>query len=76
MNGLAVGLVLALVPSLSFAVEPRVQRGRTFAQANCAHCHAIGPIGESPLRIAPHLSEHCTRAILSRASPMRWLNGS
>jgi cytochrome c len=53
MNGLAVGLVLALVPSLSFAVEPRVQRGRTFAQANCAHCHAIGPIGESPLRIAP-----------------------
>jgi cytochrome c len=53
MTRLALGLVLALVPSLSFAVEPPVQRGRTFAQANCAQCHAVGPIGESPLRIAP-----------------------
>jgi mono/diheme cytochrome c family protein len=24
-----------------------------FAQANCASCHAIGPTGDSPLRIAP-----------------------
>ena len=51
MNGLAVALVSVLVPSLSFAVEPRAQRGRT--QANCGQCHAVGPIGESPLRIAP-----------------------
>src|SRR5215217_267682 len=35
------------------ADEPRAQRGRTFAQANCAACHAIGFVGESPLRIAP-----------------------
>ncbi len=33
--------------------DPRAQRGRTFAQANCARCHAIGPVGESPLAIAP-----------------------
>ncbi len=37
----------------SEADEPRAERGRTFAQANCAACHAIGLIGESPLRIAP-----------------------
>jgi cytochrome c len=30
-----------------------VERGRTFAQTNCASCHAIGPVGESPLPKAP-----------------------
>lgn len=33
--------------------SPRAQRGFTFAQANCAKCHAIGKVGESPLPIAP-----------------------
>ena len=50
-GGLA--LAITLVPTLSTANDPRAQRGRTFAQANCAQCHAVGPIGESPLRIAP-----------------------
>jgi cytochrome c len=48
--------VLLLASGLGAPVaadEPRAQRGRTFAQANCATCHAIGLIGESPLRIAP-----------------------
>lgn len=34
-------------------LSPRAQRGLTFAKANCAKCHAIGPVGESPLPIAP-----------------------
>jgi mono/diheme cytochrome c family protein len=33
--------------------DPRVQRGRAFAQTHCASCHAIGHVGESPLLIAP-----------------------
>lgn len=32
-----------------------VERGRAFAQANCAACHAIGRDGESPIRSAPPL---------------------
>ena len=44
-NEKAFGEAEGLVPSVSFAVE--------LAQANCAQCHAIGPIRESPLRIAP-----------------------
>ena len=32
-----------------------VSRGRDFAQANCAACHAIGRDGESPLQSAPPL---------------------
>jgi cytochrome c len=42
-----------LITTTSQAQEPRVQRGRTFAQTHCASCHAIGPVGESPLRTAP-----------------------
>jgi cytochrome c len=33
--------------------DPRAQRGRVLAQANCAKCHAVGPTGDSPLGIAP-----------------------
>ncbi len=30
-----------------------VQRGLTFARANCARCHSIDKVSESPLKIAP-----------------------
>jgi cytochrome c len=53
MNAVVLALAITLVPTLSAASDPRAQRGRTFAQANCAQCHAVGPVGESPLRIAP-----------------------
>src|SRR3954469_8916355 len=33
--------------------DPRAQRGRVLAQANCAKCHAVGPAADSPLAIAP-----------------------
>ena len=42
-----------LITTTNQAQELRVQRGRTFAQTHCASCHAIGNVGESPLRIAP-----------------------
>lgn len=50
MAVLAVSLSSA---SLAVAEELEVTRGRTFARANCAHCHAIGPTGTSPLFAAP-----------------------
>jgi cytochrome c len=45
-------LVLCFHASAS-ALEPRAQRGYQFAVTNCSRCHAIGKIGESPLKIAP-----------------------
>ncbi len=33
--------------------EPTVQRGLNFVRANCARCHAIDKVSESPLKIAP-----------------------
>ena len=47
-------LILAtalITPAL--AVSPAEQRGRTFALTNCAKCHSIDRVTESPLKIAP-----------------------
>ena len=75
MNAVGLALAITLVPTLSTANDPRAQRGRTFALANCAQCHAVGPIGESPLRIAPPF-RNFTRAIPSIPSPRRWPRAS
>jgi cytochrome c len=46
----------ALLPQVARSKEPLsppAQRGLVFVRTNCARCHAIGKVGESPLRIAP-----------------------
>jgi cytochrome c len=35
------------------ALTPAEQRGLNFVRANCARCHAIDKVSQSPLRIAP-----------------------
>jgi mono/diheme cytochrome c family protein len=40
-----------MAPAL--AASPAEQRGKTFAVNNCARCHAVERVGESPLKIAP-----------------------
>jgi cytochrome c len=35
------------------AASASEQRGQFFARTNCAKCHAIDKVSESPLRIAP-----------------------
>lgn len=32
---------------------PSIQRGLNYVRANCARCHAIDKVSESPLKIAP-----------------------
>jgi cytochrome c len=34
-------------------LSPAAQRGLVIVKTNCSRCHAIGKIGESPLKIAP-----------------------
>lgn len=50
---LAVSVAACLATSAGRAQDARVERGRAFAEANCARCHAIGPAGGSPLLEAP-----------------------
>lgn len=40
-----------IAPAL--AMSPAEQRGRSFALTNCAKCHSIDRVTESPLKIAP-----------------------
>ncbi len=42
-----------LLATATYAQDSRVQNGYAFAEAHCASCHAIGRVGESPLRTAP-----------------------
>jgi cytochrome c len=45
-------LTLTLIaPAL--AASPSEQRGQTFALTNCARCHSIDRVTQSPLKIAP-----------------------
>ncbi|SCY97721.1 c-type cytochrome [Microvirga guangxiensis] len=44
---------LLLSPLAALGQEGWVQRGMTFAQTNCAQCHAIGRFGDSPIPEAP-----------------------
>lgn len=44
---------LAALTGSVAAQEGRIQRGRVFAETNCARCHAVGRVGQSPLPIAP-----------------------
>ena len=45
--------VFACFDSASAQTSPSVQRGTTFAQANCASCHSIDKMSPSSLPFAP-----------------------
>lgn len=46
-------LVTLMLTAPALAVSPAEQRGKTFALTNCARCHSIDRVTESPLKIAP-----------------------
>jgi cytochrome c len=46
-----VAILLLMTPAL--AMSPTEQRGKTFALTNCARCHSIDRVTQSPLKIAP-----------------------
>jgi mono/diheme cytochrome c family protein len=46
-------IVTLTLISPALAVSPAEQRGKTFALTNCARCHSIDRVTESPLKIAP-----------------------
>jgi cytochrome c len=46
-------LVTLSLMTPALAMSPAEQRGRTFALNNCARCHSIDRVTQSPLKIAP-----------------------
>ena len=49
------GLIGLLLITPALAAPTAEQRGKAFARANCARCHAIDRVSKSPLGIAPPL---------------------
>jgi cytochrome c len=50
---LLIALWAAALQGTAFAASPSEQRGQFFARTNCARCHSIDKVTESPLKIAP-----------------------
>jgi cytochrome c len=56
-------LVALTLTTLTFStsayaqMDPKQQRGLTFARANCARCHSIDKVTASPLEAAPPFRE-------------------
>lgn len=46
-------LVTLLLTTPALAASPAEQRGKTFALTNCARCHSVDRVTQSPLKIAP-----------------------
>jgi cytochrome c len=54
LAGVAIFLIYVLPNAKSDEVlSPAAQRGFVILKTNCSRCHAVGKIGESPLKIAP-----------------------
>jgi len=47
----AVLTLILMTPAV--AMSPAEQRGKTFAVTNCAKCHSVDRVTQSPLKIAP-----------------------
>jgi mono/diheme cytochrome c family protein len=53
VGALAATLVLLWTSAGAQVLSPSAQRGLNIARANCARCHSIDKVSESPLKIAP-----------------------
>ena len=63
-TGFLASLLLCL-PAMVHSVESdKLERGKAILQEKCARCHAIGAVGESPLKLAPPM-----RDIYARYAP-------
>jgi cytochrome c len=52
--GIAAGLAALCLPAPAApTLSPQAQRGFAIVQTNCARCHAVERVGESPLPAAP-----------------------
>jgi len=57
MRAAMLTIAMILVAPPAFAQQGSARVGQTLLQAHCASCHAVGRVGESPLRIAPRFRD-------------------
>jgi cytochrome c len=49
----AAAIMMSPLPTRCDELSPAAQRGLTIMRTNCARCHSIDKVSESPLKIAP-----------------------
>jgi cytochrome c len=52
-SALRQAIVMLMLTTPALAASPAEQRGKTYALTNCARCHSIDRVTNSPLKIAP-----------------------
>ena len=52
-SALRQAIVTLMLTTPALAASPAEQRGKTYALTNCARCHSIDRVTNSPLKIAP-----------------------
>ena len=53
LQSLVTLVLIAVSIAPASAASPSEERGKTFAIHNCARCHSVDRVTQSPLRIAP-----------------------
>src|SRR5689334_2880527 len=53
----AAGMLVGLVGQALGQMLPAAQRGLSYVRTNCARCHSVDKVTESPLRLAPPFRE-------------------
>lgn len=67
LRGALITVMISALITPALALSPAAQRGKVYARAHCARCHAIGPAGRSPFRPAPPFRT------LHQRYPVEWL---
>jgi cytochrome c len=52
-SALRQAIVTLMLTTPALAASPAEQRGKTYALTNCARCHSVDRVTNSPLKIAP-----------------------
>ena len=61
--GFVASLLLCLPTTVHSADSDKLERGKAILHEKCGRCHAVGAVGESPLKLAPQCATftHDTR---------------
>ena len=53
LGAAAAAIIMSPLPARCNELSPAAQRGLTIMRTNCASCHSIDKVSESPLKVAP-----------------------
>jgi cytochrome c len=61
LKAVLLAMCLLIATGIARAEDPAAGEGRVLAETNCAACHALGKIGDSPFAAAPPFRDVASR---------------